>query len=187
MMADFERLKNNIIDMLVEQQLKLGYMSESVALYYPIESLQGLLDVSCDELELKQLLATFSSNTHPILGGVTFSNNKDRFCLRIPPQGGAYVHKMMANQKDDKYHFLDDFLQTISKHNLAIEDITEVFVRYSKCVVVKQVIDDDFDYLIYFEDGKPDDYRYCIKYEGEHATYHRFTESDFNKLGFNVA
>lgn len=182
-MADFERLTNNIIDMLVEQQLKLGYMSESVALYYPLESLQGLMDVAFDEAEMLHSLNGFCDEVENILGRIAISSRNGRFCLRIPPQGGAYVHNLIDNQLEDKYRFLNDFLGEIIKHNLQIADLVKTFKKYSDCVVLRQLSDDDFDYLIYFEDGKPDDYRYCIKYEGEHATYHRFTEQDYSKLG----
>lgn len=42
-MADYEKLKQNVIDMLEEQQQKLGYQKETVRLYYPLESLNHLL------------------------------------------------------------------------------------------------------------------------------------------------
>ena len=35
----FQRLEGNIIDMIAEQQAKLGYLKESVRLYYPLSSL----------------------------------------------------------------------------------------------------------------------------------------------------
>lgn len=40
----------------------------------------------------------------------------------------------------------------------------------------------EFDYLIYFADGKPDAYRYCIHFEDEHAIYHRFTAKEYEKM-----
>lgn len=185
-MADFDRLQNNIIDMLIEQQLKLGYMNESVALYYPLESIQALLDVTLDEVSLKSVLEQFSASTKEIFGGITFSSNKGRFCLRVPPSGGAYVHEMMERQTDNKFEFLREFLNCVVKHGVLIEDLVNVFNKYSNHVAIKRLKEDEFDYLIYFEDCKPDDYRYCIKYEGEHATYHRFTVQDFEKFGFTI-
>lgn len=41
-----------------------------------------------------------------------------------------------------------------------------------------------FDYLVYFEDGIPDDYRYCLSLEGEHMIYHKFTPEDYEDFGF---
>ena len=42
----------------------------------------------------------------------------------------------------------------------------------------------EFDWLISFEDGQPDAYRYCIADEGCHLTYHRFTKEDYEAFGF---
>ena len=42
-----------------------------------------------------------------------------------------------------------------------------------------------FDYLVYFEDGTPDSYRYCIKLDDDgDAVYHRFTPEDYAAFGF---
>ena len=43
---------------------------------------------------------------------------------------------------------------------------------------------DEFDYLIYFADGKPDAYRYCIHDEMGQLIYHRFTQKEFETFGF---
>ena len=41
---------------------------------------------------------------------------------------------------------------------------------------------EDFDYVVYFQDGMPDDYRYCIKFEGCCVIYHRFTPKDYGEM-----
>ena len=48
-MADFEKLKQNVIDMLEEQQQKLGYQKETIRLYYPLESLNHLLGTEVEK------------------------------------------------------------------------------------------------------------------------------------------
>ena len=53
---NFERLKNNIISLVEEQQYKLGYRSEPVRLYYPLKSLNRLLNTSGDPSEMKETL-----------------------------------------------------------------------------------------------------------------------------------
>ena len=55
----FEKLERNIQDMIAEQQIKLGYLEESVRLYYPLESLNGLLGVAHDAPEMVSLLGKF--------------------------------------------------------------------------------------------------------------------------------
>ena len=37
--VDFTRLEKNIIEVIQEEQIKLGYRSELIRLYYPITSL----------------------------------------------------------------------------------------------------------------------------------------------------
>ena len=36
---NYEKLEKNIVDVIKEQQAKLGYMREKVRLYYPLSSL----------------------------------------------------------------------------------------------------------------------------------------------------
>lgn len=43
------------------------------------------------------------------------------------------------------------------------------------CYVIKE----EFNYLIYFEDGTPDDSYYCFTEEGEHLIYHRFSKNAY--------
>ena len=40
----------------------------------------------------------------------------------------------------------------------------------------------EFDYLVYFEDGEPDSFWYCITDEGCHMIYHRFSEEDYKDI-----
>lgn len=51
-------------------------------------------------------------------------------------------------------------------------------------VHVEELHNGEFDWLISFEDGQPDAYRYCIADEGCHLTYHRFTKEDYEAFGF---
>ncbi len=43
------------------------------------------------------------------------------------------------------------------------------------CYVIKE----EFNYLIYFEDGTPDDSYYCFTEEGGHLIYHRFSKNAY--------
>ena len=36
--------------------------------------------------------------------------------------------------------------------------------------------------MLWFEDGKPDSYRYLITDEGVHLTYHRYTPEDYKDI-----
>lgn len=176
-MVTFDRLEQNITDVIAEEQIKLGYRSEVIHLYYPLRSLNRLLAVDCGIAAMHQVLDDFKKSVREKWGQPEVSNEGERFCLTFAPQCAEYVHAHM-----DENEFLTDFIAAIAKHGCTITDIEKVFFAFSDCVVSKKVEGEDFDYLIYFGDGKPNDYRYCITFEGCHVIYHRFTREDFKDL-----
>ena len=173
----FERLKQHICDMILEQQLKLGYREETIRMYYLMPSLNRLLETHADVQSMRQLLQGFASYVTDDFGEVGFTFLKDgRIGFVLPPQAGAYVKQ---KEQGRKALFLKDFLAVISRHDVGLDAVEEVFHKYSDKVHAEDLAHEDFDRLIYFEDGVPDDYRYCITQEGPHLSYHRFTEDDF--------
>lgn len=176
---NFEALKNNLIDMITESQLKLGYAKEPVSLYYPLESLNGLMDTELNAENMLSALQEFALSAENTLGKLTVSRNNTRFCIKIPEEGVEYVHTHTENTD-----FLKAFIEKIQQHHLDIDAVLQVFRRYSDHVHWEKTGGDEFDYMIYFENGKPDDFRYCIKFEGSHAIYHRFTPKDYEAFHF---
>lgn len=176
---DFMALEKNIMDVIKEEQIKLGYRSETIRLYYPIDSILKLLGVEVNESELMILLHQFSSYVVDRLGKVTHSHKESRYCFVIPADGVTYVHEQVQESK-----FLVEFLQNINEHHTTLEEIQGIFQRYSDHVVCKKADHGEFDYLIYFSDGIPDSYLYCIKFEHGHAIYHRFTKNDYESFEF---
>ena len=176
---DFHALESNLIDVIKEEQIKLGYQRETIRFYYPIESINSLLGLELTINELKNVMAEFCSYVKPRLGEIKHSNKEARFCILIPPEGVTYVHEEI---KDN--NFLIEFIDVIRKHNCTIEEIQTVFQKYSDKVVYHEIKSGEFDYLLYFEDGIPDAYRYCIKFDENHASYHRFTKEDYVSNGF---
>ncbi|MCH5252389.1 MAG: DUF3877 family protein [Lachnospiraceae bacterium] len=176
---DYSKLENNIIDVLKEEQIKLGYRSETVRLYYPLSSLQHFLACDFDITKMKKTLQKFVETAEDSLGQIEISNAGERFCFAIPPKGVDYVH---GNLDDNE--FICEFIRTIERHGCTIEEIIQLFYRYSDTVCVKKTEHGEFDYLLYFENGKPDNFRYCISDEGCHMIYHRFTEEDYRDFNF---
>ena len=88
----FEMLENNIIDMIEEQQLKLGYLDETVRLYYPLSSLNRFLNTEDDEDMMTKHLEQFANEVEDRLGKIDISHKRDRFCVAVPPIGAKYVH-----------------------------------------------------------------------------------------------
>lgn len=176
---DYTKLENNIIDVLKEEQVKLGYRSEAVRLYYPLQSLNRFLKTNHNISEMLEELKQFTKSAEEKLGRIEISNENDRFCFLLPPRASEYVHEHMDNTE-----FIRDFINTVSRHGVSIDEVLELFHKYSDNVHAEKVSNGEFDYLVYFEDGKPDEFRYCITDEGCHIIYHRFTAEDYNDFGF---
>jgi hypothetical protein len=177
---DFSRLEQNIIDVINEEQIKLGYRKEVVRLYYPLLSLNRFLKTDMGIDDMISALNEFCDIEEGKLGRIEISNKDERFCFCLPQEASEYIHE---NSKKDG--FLVDFINTVSRHGVTIEEVISQFRKYSDSVHVEKVTHGEFDYLVYFEDGKPDSFRYCLTDEGCHVIYHRFTVEDYEDFGFN--
>lgn len=176
---NFDKLTKNIIEVLEEQQIKLGYRKEKVRLYYPLSSLNVFLGTRLKEEEMGPILFDFSKETLDFFGGISFSNKGDRFCLAIPPEGVERIHNQMNSKS-----FLSELIKKVEKHGTTMDEVIAVFHKHSEHVHVEKMNNGAFDYLVYFEDGNPDEFRYCIKDEKCHIIYHRFTIEDYNDFDF---
>ena len=128
--------------------------------------------------DLTLLLDAFRAAERDTLGDIRISCDGERYCFRLPEEASEYVHEHTASSG-----FLYDFIAVIGRHGARIEEVEAVFRKYSECVHIEKLVSEDFDYLMYFEDGVPDDYRYCLTDEGHHIIYHRFTPQDYEALG----
>jgi 2-hydroxy-3-keto-5-methylthiopentenyl-1-phosphate phosphatase len=108
---DYKALENNIIDVIKEEQIKLGYKSETIRLYYPMESVNHLLKTELSAEGLLRELKSFRDYVKERLGDIEYSNKETRFCIVIPPKGVTYVHE----EAEDR-HFLKEFIEKISEH-----------------------------------------------------------------------
>ena len=174
-----EKLRQNIVDVIEEGQLKLGYREETMRLYYPLSSLCGFAGKQMDAAQMQRELEAFFRAQAPELGRIQVSRKGEKFCLAVPPQGVAYVHA-----HTDRDGFLSGLIQAIEKPGCTLQMLLHQFHRYSDHVHLEALHNGEFDYLIYFEDGVPDGFRYCIADEGNHMTYHRFTKEDYEAFGF---
>jgi hypothetical protein len=175
MILDFSKLEQNIYDVIKEEQIKLGYRREVIRLYYPLLSLNRFLHTDLDIEKMREALAEFCRAVEAKLGKIEVTNRGERFCLCFPPEVSEYVYRNTPQSG-----FLYDFIGTVSRHGVSMEEVIAVFRRYSDHVHVEQMQDDDFDYLVYFEEGQPDAFWYCLTQEGHHVIYHRFTAEDYH-------
>ena len=179
---DFSPLMKNLTDTVREGQLKLGYSPNPVSLNYPLGSLNALLGTRADAAGMEELLKAFAGEAEGTLGRIGVRREEDRFTLTVPPEGTAYVLETVPASP-----FLTDLIALITgPGRVTAEEILGVFRRYSPGAVCKPVEGEEFNYLFYFPDGSPDDYRYCVEVDDDfgRASYHRLTPADYEQLGF---
>lgn len=176
---DYSALLQSLIDVVQEEQIKIGYRKETIRLYYPVKSVNNLLGMDGSVDELMKILQNFVANSKENLGDIIYSIENERCCFVISEAGVEYIHKNIGERS-----FLKDFIERISKCHCTINEIESIFKKYSESYRCEKVENGEFDYLLWFEDGKPDRYMYCIKFEGEHAIYHRFTKKDYEDFNF---
>jgi hypothetical protein len=172
-----DKLIRNITDQIKESQIKLGYVKETVYLYYPVESLNALLGVNVgDEFEMISLLKNGFDDEKTCLGKIGYHIRKGRVEISVPSEGVEYVHKVVKESP-----FLVDLIRLFREHHsCSQEDLKNLFSKYSPEYICEQMEEgSDFDYVMYFCDREIDPYYYCMKEEMGHTIYHRFTKEDY--------
>ena len=172
-----ERLEQTLMDMIKEQQLKLGFLEETIRLYYPLSTLNHFVDEPLDCAQMLKELRQFCHDVSERLGEAAVSHKGDRFCIQIPPEGAVYVHEYMGDTQ-----FLRSLIETVAGCGCTWEDIDRLFEQVSDSVCVQQMQDEEFDRLYYFKNEQPDAYYYCFRREECHMIYHRFLPEDYKEM-----
>lgn len=170
-----ERLQKNICDTLKEWEIKIGYRQEEVQLYYPKESLLELLETAEENLE--QQLEEFCKAVKRELGDIAIyeTNEKGRYCVRIPAKGVSYVHEHIPESE-----FLKAFLKTVAAPGARLEDVSNVFYQFSDQVVIEK--QEEREWGIFFVEEGIDPYVYYVEEDDFGLEYHRFTKEAYRRL-----
>lgn len=157
--VNYKRLEKSLTDVIQEAQLKIGYDHHPITLYYPTESVARLLGTPEEDADnTEHALASLSAHTADTLGEIQVTRDDKRFCFHISAEGTQYVHEQLPDPA-----FLRAFLQVMRGLTVSFDDILAVFHQFSDKVHCEKLEgNEEFDYLVYFEDGTPDSYRYCI-------------------------
>ena len=101
----YARLAKSLIDIVKEQQAKLGYRNEIVRLYYPLSTLRHFFEcagadnkIATGMISEQQMLEILAPNNLPkqltdTIGEIKVTAKNERFCVEIPPEGSEYVHE----------------------------------------------------------------------------------------------
>lgn len=175
-----ERLIKNISDQIIEAQIKLGFASETMRFYYPLDSINYILNTDYSNGdELVKYLNNKIEIYNSYLGNLGISNINNRIEISVGSNGVEYVYKNLKPSQ-----FLVDIINLfMNNHHCEIKDIKSIFEKYSKNYVCERMKEDaDFDYVFYFENPDIDEYYYCVKMEMGHSIYHRFTKEDYERI-----
>lgn len=175
----FKRLEKNLIDIIKEEQVKIGFRKEEIRLYYPLISLNHFFEANDDVDEMQTRLEQFPEEVKKKLGDICVTHKKDRFCLHIPEQGSVYVHEHMAENE-----FIKKLVELMMNHGIKKEDILAIFQKEAKDIRVGDMHNGEFDFWVRFPEENEDEYYYCFKDEGGHMIYHRFLPEDYADFGF---
>ena len=180
---DFAALEQNIIDFIQEAMAKIGALPGPVSMNYPLDSLNALLGTDCTPETVVPVLRAFRDFARERLGEIKVRLVEGKYCLTVPAEGVGWVAEHAPPNP-----FLTELVALVAGSfgaRRTIEDLLAVFRRYSDRVVCKEIAGEpEFNYLIFFADGKPDSYRYCIDLDPDHITYHRLTPHDYAAFGF---
>ena len=80
----FEKLEKNLMDVIQEEQAKLGFRREKLRLYYPLSTLNHLLNTEDTAEEMSVTLTGQLDSMTEKLGKITVTRRGDRFCLCVP-------------------------------------------------------------------------------------------------------
>ena len=174
----FKRLEKNLIDIIKEEQAKLGFRKEEIRLYYPLISLNHFFEADDDVDEMQTRLEQFPEEVKKKLGDICVTHKKDRFCLHIPEQGSVYVHE---HEKPDE--FIRELVELVGRHGCTMQEIWELFCKHSSHVECQKIENGEFDWMFRFAEDEEDPYYYCFKDEGIHIIYHRFLPEDYREFG----
>ena len=104
----FRRLEENLIDLVKEQQAKLGFRPEVIRLYYPVSTLNHFFGSEDTAEEMKARLNGLEAHMTETLGEVRVTAKGDRFCFLIPETGSVYVHEQMKGRE-----FIQDLVDLV--------------------------------------------------------------------------
>lgn len=131
-------LAKSLIDIVKEQQAKLGYRKEIVRLYYPLSTLRHFFECAGDDNKIaagviseQQMLEILAPDNLPkqltdTIGEIKVTAKNERFCIEIPPEGSEYVHENTADNE-----FIRELITLVGTHGCTMEQITELFYKYS--------------------------------------------------------
>lgn len=166
-------LEKNLIDNVLECQVKLGMADLPISFYYPQTSLIELLACSIETLDLE--IERFKEKELYRLGRLKIEelkNEKGRYAITVPAEGIKWVYDNFVPSE-----FMQEFIAGIKSPGITIEDVINIFKKFSDKVNANQVSDNEW--AVSFEDTDIDPYVYHVERDCFGLEYHRFTHKAY--------
>ena len=124
----YSRLAKSLIDIVKEQQAKLGYRKEIVRLYYPLSTLRHFFEcagadnkIAAGVISEQQMLEILAPENLPkqltdTIGEIRVTAKNERFCIEIPSEGSEYVHENTADNE-----FISELIALVGTHGCTME------------------------------------------------------------------
>lgn len=175
---DMPKLLEDLSATVQEMLMKLDAPAMTLSLNYPLPTLERLLGAALSQEDMLDALEKGFTGVQDRYGLITARDaGEGLLCLTVPAKGAAYMLAHGAGAD-----FLRDLLGAVKGH-ASMQDVMAVFEKHGRAHAEK-MDNPEFDYLVYFEDGQPDSFRYCLSQHGGHVSYHRFAKEDYESFGF---
>ena len=145
----YDKLERNLIDIIKEEQAKLGFFKEDIRLYYPLSSLNHFFSATDNADEMQARLNALPTSITEKLGQIEISHKGDRFCFHIPKEGTVYVHDNTAPNE-----FIKSLVELVAKHDCTMNEILDLFHTYSQNIITEEMNNGEFDRLIRFAETR---------------------------------
>lgn len=175
---DMPKLLEDLSATVQEMLMKLDVPAMTLSLNYPLSTLNRLLGTELAQADMLSALADVFEQQQAQYGLLTAHDAEEGLLrLTVPREGAAHMLSCGAGAD-----FLRDLIAAVKGH-ASMEDVIAVFRKHGKAHA-ERIDNPEFDWLVYFEDGLPDEYRYCLSQHGAHVSYHRFAKEDYEAFGF---
>lgn len=182
---DTTKLTDHIISTVYEGLIKLGTTgNENYSIYYDLDLVNHLLDASYENNQgcYEDLLAAYE---HPI----QISGQESPLTIRISLEKGRFRFTVMASSipsilsRGESNSFLKEIIELVKSHHFTIEDVKQLFSRYSNDYTCETTNHPEFQYVLYFNQKEINQYKYCFTFDGCcGGYYHRLLDYDYQKL-----
>lgn len=178
------RLTNHIISTVYEGLIKLGtHGNENYTIFYDLDLINHLLGTTyTDKMEcLNDLIRVYHANTTDDTNDTLHMNlalEKGRFRITILASSIPYI--LSSGESNG---FLKDIIELVKTQHFHIEDVKRLFESYSSDYTCEETNHPEFQYVLYFNQEKINQYKYCFSFDGCcGGYYHRLLDFDYEKI-----